>query len=80
MPRIRTALIAALALATATVVVAQEQQHRPLSPPGTASTQVGGQWVKRDNGEMNYKDGKWIDIDYSRPIRGGRVEPWGSEA
>ncbi len=67
-----------LTLALATVVSAQ--QHRPLSPRGKASTEVGGHWVKMKNGESTYKNGKWIDIDYGRPIRRGRTDLWGEGA
>lgn len=55
-----------------------QQQQRPLSPRGKASTQVGGTWQKRDNGEMGYSGGKWIDIDYGRPILRGRSQIFGS--
>jgi Protein of unknown function (DUF2911) len=72
------ALVVAAGLAT--VASAQEAARRPLSPRGTASTQVAGQWVPRDNGEMTYQGGKWIDIDYGRPILRGRKDIFGSGA
>ncbi len=62
------------------VAAAGAQEHRPLSPRGTASTQVGGKWVTESNGEMSYTGGKWIDIDYGRPILRGRTDIFGSGA
>ena len=56
------------------------QDHRPLSPRGTASTQVGGKWSPRANGEETYSGGKWIDVDYGRPILRGRTDVFGSGA
>ena len=52
---------------------------RPLSVPGTASTQVGGQWVKGERG-MRYENGKWIDVTYNRPLLRGRQNIFGSGA
>ena len=53
------------------------QQARPLSPPGNASVQVLGKWVKGETtsfamGGERYLDGKWIDITYGRPLLRGR--------
>lgn len=53
------------------------QSARPLSPPGTASTQVLGKWVKSERqsysmGGERYEGGKWIDITYGRPLMRGR--------
>jgi len=71
--------IAALAalLVAAPVAVAQPPHDRPMSPPGTAATQVLGRWVKSDRlqftlGRQVYEGGKWIDITYGRPIARGR--------
>lgn len=54
--------------------VALAQTKRPLSPRGTTSAQVGGHWEKASNGEMRYQGGKWVDIDYGRPILRGRSD------
>jgi len=67
------AVIASLTMGT--LVVAQAP--RPLSPPGNASAQVLGKWVKPDRqaytmGGEKYEGGKWIDITYSRPLMRGR--------
>ena len=52
---------------------------RPQSPAGTASTQVGGQWVKGERG-MRYENGKWIDVTYNRPLLRARPDIFGSGA
>jgi hypothetical protein len=76
--------VAALTLAIGALVVAQ--QGRPMSPRGEASTQVGGKWVQaaRQGGDFTlggqtYQGGKWIEIDYGRPLKRGR-DLWGSGA
>ena len=52
--------------------------RRPLSPPGTAATQVGGRWAKVEGSdEPRYTDGKWIEVTYSRPIKRGRQDLFG---
>ena len=45
---------------------------RPASPPGTSQTQVGGTWVKDEKGGQQYRDGKWVEITYGRPLLRGR--------
>jgi hypothetical protein len=59
--------------------------RRPLSPPGTASAQVLGSWVKPAKqaytmGGETYQGGKWIDITYGRPLMRGRTAFSGSGA
>jgi hypothetical protein len=51
----------------------------PASPRGLAATQVGGKWIEQ-NGETRYTDGKWITIDYGRPILRGRTKIFGTRA
>lgn len=68
--------VAALALTLPAVPLAA-QDDRPASPRGQASTQVGGEWVEQD-GRTRYQGGKWIDIDYGRPILRGRDDIFGS--
>ncbi|HVC19523.1 MAG TPA: DUF2911 domain-containing protein [Vicinamibacterales bacterium] len=69
---------AAMALAMSALVLAQGR--RPASPPGTASTQVGGHYTNPPGSdEPIYQGGKWIDITYSRPIKRGR-DLWGHGA
>ena len=54
------------------------QRERPASPEGTAATEVRGKYVGGGD-EPVYRDGKWIEITYGRPIRRGR-DLWGSGA
>ncbi|HKD16965.1 MAG TPA: hypothetical protein VKG23_03775, partial [Thermoanaerobaculia bacterium] len=61
MTRKTTILGISLLLAGALAVPAQER--RPMSPPGTASTMVGGKWGAPDkDGERPYTGGKWIEV------------------
>ena len=63
------------ALALGGVVLAQQ---RPLSPDGSAAAQVQGKWVKPAGrgaptlGGEDYTGGKWIEINYGRPLKRGR--------
>lgn len=56
------------------------QTSRPLSPPGSAATQVGGKWTVDKDGERTYTGGKWIEVTYSRPILRGRADLFGKGA
>lgn len=74
----RLLVTAVLALAMSALPFAQ--RRRPASPTGMASTQVGGHYVNPPGSdEPVYRDGKWMDITYSRPIKRGR-ELWGNGA
>ncbi|MCU0256296.1 MAG: DUF2911 domain-containing protein [Vicinamibacterales bacterium] len=64
-------------LAAGLTLDAQQPTPRRLSPPGTAATQVGGQWVKGERGER-YQDGKWIEVTYNRPLLRTRPNIFGS--
>lgn len=68
---------AAAVLAAGLTVDAQQAAQRPLSPPGAAATQVGGQWVKGERGER-YENGKWIEVTYNRPLLRTRSGIFGS--
>ena len=59
--------------------VALGAQARPSSGRGTASTQVGGEWVKGERG-TSYQGGKWIDVTYGRPVLRQRANIFGSGA
>ena len=63
------AILAALAV-TATVAA---QERRPASPRGQAAIEVGGEYQER-----RYVGGKWVVIDYGRPILRGRTGIFGS--
>jgi hypothetical protein len=49
----------------------------PPSPPGQAAIQLGGTWEKSGEGQR-YKDGKWVLVDYSRPLLRGRKDIFGT--
>lgn len=59
---------------------AAAQRQRPLSPADTASTLVGGEWVKNAQGNLVYQGGKWIEVIYSRPMLRQREKIFGSGA
>ena len=42
--------------------------------------QLGGRWEKTAEGGQRYVDGKWVVVDYSRPILRGRTNIFGSGA
>jgi len=50
------------------------------SPQGQASVQVGGKWDKTPEGGQTYRDGKWIVVDYGRPLLRGRANIFGAGA
>ncbi len=52
----------------------------PPSPAGQAAIQVGGKWDKTAEGGQTYRDGKWIVVDYGRPLLRGRKEIFGTGA
>ena len=51
----------------------------PPSPMGQAAVQLGGHWEKTADGER-YRDGKWVVVDYGRPLLRGRTGIFGSGA
>ena len=50
------------------------------SPQGQASIQIGGKWDKTPEGGQTYRDGKWIVVDYGRPLLRGRKDIFGAGA
>jgi Protein of unknown function (DUF2911) len=82
----RAKWIGAAAMVLSLTLFASAQQGRPMSPRETAAVQVGGQWVKpqRQGGDFTlggqtYQGGKWVEINYSAPLKRGR-DLWGSGA
>jgi hypothetical protein len=74
---------AALALAGSIALAQQAAAPAPMpaSPRGTAATQVGGKWVvEKEGAAPRYREGKWIVVDYGRPILRGRTDIFGSGA
>lgn len=71
-----------LACATLSAVpLLGQQASRPFSPRGTASTEVAGSWTPQKPGiPPQYPGGKWIEVDYGRPILRGRKNIFGSGA
>lgn len=76
----RLTILALLILAAAPVAPLSAQQERPLSPAGTATTMVGGEWKKNAEGDSTYEGGKWIEITYSRPMLRQRASIFGAGA
>ena len=74
-------ILSALGLAVLAAAAASGQPaQKPLSPRGTSATQVGGTWTTPANGAPQYAGGKWIEVDYGRPILRGRKNIFGSGA
>lgn len=80
---VRTAL-AVLAVVSAATITSLAQAvpevKLPPSPQGQASAQVGGRWEKTQGGGQRYADGKWIVVDYGRPLLRGRASIFGAGA
>ena len=74
--------MAALCAATTAVLSAQAVPEVKLvpSPPGQAAAQLGGRWEKTAEGGQRYVDGKWVVIDYGRPLLRGRTSIFGTGA
>lgn len=70
-------IIVIMSAMTASVVAQSPSPARPMSPDGSAQTQVLGKWTKGERpsftlGRENYEGGKWIEILYGRPLQRGR--------
>ena len=75
----RAALGMAIAAGVVTAaVMVRAQQARPMSPRGSSAAHVLGTWTMGGRqtfaiGRGNYENGKWIEIEYGRPLRRGRT-------
>jgi hypothetical protein len=49
----------------------------PASPAGQAAVQLGGTWEKTQDGQR-YTNGKWLVVNYGRPILRGRTNIFGA--
>jgi Protein of unknown function (DUF2911) len=80
----RSALLAVTTAVLAGSLIASAQTvpgvKLPPSPQGQASIQVAGRWEKTQSGGQRYADGKWIVVDYGRPLLRGRKDIFGSAA
>ena len=81
--RVRSALsVAVLCSVMSAAAIAQSIPDVKLvpSPQGQASIQVAGRWEKTAEGGQAYRDGKWIVVDYGRPLLRGRKDIFGTAA
>lgn len=80
MPRavIAAALVVAVTLTAAAQTVPGVKL--PPSPQGQSAVQVGGRFEKTASGGQRYVDGKWIVVDYGRPLLRGRRDIFGAGA
>lgn len=77
----RKIAILGICLIVAAASLASAQERKPLSPPGTAATMVGGKWGAPDkDGDREYTGGKWIEVAYARPMLRGRTDIFGKGA
>lgn len=82
MPMHRALTAAAFVVAAGLVTAAQTIPgvKLPPSPQGQSAIQVGGRWEKTEGGGQRYVDGKWIVVDYGRPLLRGRRDIFGTGA
>lgn len=76
-PLLAAAFVAAVAAPLAAQTVPEVKL--PPSPAGSAAVQLGGRWEQTANGER-YRDGKWVVVQYGRPLLRGRTGIFGSGA
>lgn len=72
-------LVASLALTAALSAQAIPEVTLVPSPPGQAAVQLGGKWDKTADGPR-YSGGKWVVVNYGRPLLRGRKDIFGSGA
>jgi hypothetical protein len=78
--RVIPALVLVFVFAAASFAQVVPAVKLPASPLGQSAVQLGGRWEKTSTGGQRYVDGKWIVVDYSRPLLRGRTNIFGSGA
>lgn len=73
-----TGLVVALSVALSAQAIPDVKL--PASPAGQAAMQLGGRWEKTAEGGQRYVDGKWVVVDYGRPLLRGRSPIFGTGA
>lgn len=72
------ALVVAVTLTAAAQTVPEVKL--PPSPQGQSAVQIGGRFEKTASGGQRYVDGKWLVVDYGRPLLRGRRDIFGAGA
>lgn len=72
-------MVSAAALTAALSAQAIPDVKLVASPPGQAAIQLGGKWDKTPDGPR-YIDGKWVVVNYGRPLLRGRTNIFGAGA
>lgn len=80
LPHVLTTTALYLSVALTASAQSVPEVKLPASPPGKAAIQVGGTWAKTQDGGQRYGGGKWIVVDYSRPLLKGRTDIFGTGA
>ena len=68
------------ALGAVTLAQSVPEVKLPASPAGQAAIQLGGKWEKTAEGGQRYADGKWVVVNYGRPLLRGRTDIFGAGA
>jgi len=74
----RSLVVVALVVSASLALEAQTSPtvKLPPSPQGQSAVQLGGRWEKTADGQR-YVDGKWVVVDYGRPLLRGRANIFG---
>ena len=82
MPMPRALTVAALVVAVTLTAAAQTvpEVKLPPSPQGQSAVQIGGRFEKTASGGQRYVDGKWLVVEYGRPLLRGRRDIFGAGA
>jgi hypothetical protein len=79
---LKVCAVAVWCSAMSAVVLAQAIPEVKLvpSPQGQAAIELAGRWEKTEQGGQAYRNGKWIVVDYGRPLLRGRADIFGAGA